>query len=71
MLLADYDSNMRLMNEADFYIYARTLGMYHVNVIYVGPGSMDYQSQQMEFLWVRWYDIAETRFSGWKNSRLD
>ena len=71
MLLADYDSNTRLTNEADFYKYACTLGTYHVNVIYVGPGSVDYRSQRMEFLWVRWYDVAETRLSGWKNSRLD
>jgi hypothetical protein len=37
------------------YRYAKVLGIYHANVVYVGPGMMDYQPRRMEFLWVRWY----------------
>ena len=37
------------------YAYARVLGIYHVNVIYVGSGVEDYSAQRMEFLWVRWF----------------
>lgn len=71
MLLANTDPNTGLTNKADFYRYAHVLGTYHINVLYVGPGSVDYQSQRMEFLWVWWYDIAEIGLSGWNNSRLD
>lgn len=71
MLLASSDSSVRLTNEAEFYRYARVLGVFHVNVIYVGPGSVGHQSQRLEFLWVRWYHINGSRTSGWKHSRLD
>jgi hypothetical protein len=37
------------------YRYARVLGTYHVNIIYIGPGMVGHQSHRMEFLWVRWY----------------
>ena len=53
MLLAGSDLDTRLTNEAEFYRYACVVGTFHVNVIYVGPGSVDYWSQRMEFLWVR------------------
>jgi hypothetical protein len=52
------------------YKYARVLGIYHANVIYVGPGIPDYQSRRMEFLWVRWYRNTGTIVNGW-NDRLD
>ena len=71
MLLAGSDPDTRLTNEVKFYRYARVLGTFHVNVIYVGPGSVDYQPQRMEFLWIRWYEDAGIGTSGWKNSRLD
>jgi hypothetical protein len=38
------------------YDYACVLGIYHVNVIYTGPGMLDYRARQMEFLWVRRYE---------------
>lgn len=37
------------------YLYARVLGIYHVNATYVGPGMVDYRSHRIDFLWVRWY----------------
>ena len=71
MLLAGSDSCTRLTSDTEFYRYAHALGMFHVNVIYMGPGSMNYQSQQMEFLWVRWYRITGSSTTGRKYSRLD
>src|SRR5277367_911382 len=35
------------------YSYARVLGIYHVNIIYLGSGSSGYHTRRMEFLWVR------------------
>lgn len=37
------------------YIYAKVLGIFHANVIYTGPGMVDYSPTRMNFLWVRWY----------------
>ncbi|KAG2053095.1 hypothetical protein BDR06DRAFT_997279 [Suillus hirtellus] len=44
------------------YLYARVLGIYHVNVSYISPGMINYDSQQINFLWVHWYqhiDVGE------------
>lgn len=50
--------------------YARVIGIYHANVIFIGNGNADYQPRRMEFLWVRWY-----HFNGmpceWRQKRLD
>ncbi|EGN92222.1 hypothetical protein SERLA73DRAFT_66101 [Serpula lacrymans var. lacrymans S7.3] len=35
--------------------YAKVLGIYHSNVIYVGPGMVNYQAHRIYFVWVRWY----------------
>ena len=55
------------------YEYARVIGIYHVNVIYAGPGMLDYRARRLDFLWVRWYenlnDIPAQQ--GWKNAQLD
>lgn len=55
---------------ADKFKYARVLGVYHANVVYVGPGMLDYQPHRMEFLWVRWYENVGMR-SGWGAQKLD
>lgn len=52
------------------YMYARVLGVYHVNAVYTGPGSQDYQPRQLEFLWVRWFRPTELA-GGWSSQRLD
>ena len=44
--------------------YARVLGIFHANVIYAGPGSRDYQARQMEFLWVRWFELTKPAKDG-------
>jgi hypothetical protein len=51
--------------------YGRVLGVYHVNVVYVGPGMRDYQPLRMEFLWVRWYRNMGIVETGWQDSSLD
>ena len=52
------------------YRYARVLGIYHVDVVYIGPEMLDYQPIHMEFLWVRWYSDVEKGFS-WNALKLD
>jgi hypothetical protein len=45
------------------YIYARVLGIYHVNATYIGPDMIDYRSYRIDFLWVRWYQYMGHRSS--------
>lgn len=55
------------------YEYARVIGIYHVNVIYTGPGMLDYRARRVSFLWVRWYENLDDipAQQGWKNAQLD
>ena len=53
------------------FMYARVLGIYHANVIYIGEGMVDYQARRVEFLWVRWFEYDGTRSIEWKDLRLD
>ena len=52
------------------FCYGRVLGIYHANVIYVGPGLKDYQPRRIEFLWVRWFEVLD-RSAGWDHAALD
>lgn len=38
------------------FLYARVIGIYHVNVVYTGPGMVNYNPTRFDFLWVRWYE---------------
>lgn len=71
MLLAGCDPSAKPANEVEFFKYARVLGTFHANVVYIGPGSVGYQFQRVEFLWVRWYEIIGAETTGWAHSRLD
>ena len=67
--------NIMLLSQADGpethpFCYARVLGIYHANIIYTGPNSRDYQSQRIEFLWVRWFKVLD-QLSGWEQLALD
>jgi hypothetical protein len=57
------------------YLYARVLGIYHANIIYVGPGMVDYNPRRLDFLWVRWYqhweEADDSDVMGWKAHHLD
>ncbi|KAH7916940.1 hypothetical protein BV22DRAFT_968511, partial [Leucogyrophana mollusca] len=51
--------------------YARVLGIYHLNVIYTGPDTLDYQPRRMEVLWVRWFEVVDEIPAGWEAHGLD
>lgn len=51
------------------FMYARVLGIFHVNVAYIGPGMIDYRYRRLEFLWVRWFELEEE--GDWRRSKLD
>ncbi|KZP06410.1 hypothetical protein FIBSPDRAFT_764436 [Athelia psychrophila] len=56
------------------YLYARVIGIFHVNVTYTGSRTMqvDYAPRRMEVLWVRWYELDPKATAGsWLSSRLD
>ncbi|KJA21682.1 hypothetical protein HYPSUDRAFT_111821, partial [Hypholoma sublateritium FD-334 SS-4] len=58
------------------YLYGRVIGIYHVNVIYTGPGTKGYEAMRFDFLHVRWLqlDFAQSpgrRKCGWTSLRLD
>lgn len=40
------------------FLYARVLGIYHVNVVYTGPGMVSYEPMKFNFLWVRWFNVS-------------
>jgi hypothetical protein len=70
MVLADRDESQSSGSHHPFN-YARVLGIFHVNVVIVGPGMVNYQPQRMDFLWVRWYREVETIQAGWDTQKLD
>lgn len=37
------------------FLYARVIGIYHANIVYTGPGMLNYNPTRFDFLWVRWY----------------
>jgi hypothetical protein len=47
------------LGDEGHYVYARVLGIYHVNVVYNGPGSSDMKTRRFDVLWVRWYDSSK------------
>ncbi|KAF9235723.1 hypothetical protein BU15DRAFT_51036, partial [Melanogaster broomeanus] len=52
------------------FCYAHILGIYHANVIYTGPGSRNYQSRCIEFLWVHWFEVLDQPL-GWEHLALN
>jgi hypothetical protein len=60
------------VNDSDhLFKYGQVLGIYHVNVVYTGPGMVDYKPFRMEFLWVCWYQIQDGLPGGWQCWQLD
>lgn len=55
------------------FCYARVLGVFHANILYTGPGSRDFRSRRVEFLWVQWFEILQDRSAslGWDQHSLD
>jgi hypothetical protein len=63
-------SDTDIEDQGHRYLYGKVLGIYHVNVIYIGKGMIDYTPLRMEFLWIRWYEPINQR-STWETSSLD
>jgi hypothetical protein len=73
MLLANFDDTEAEPSpdsESHRFLYARVLGIYHVNVIYTGPGMLDYRPRRLDFLWVRNFQYVG-RSRGWEDCTLD
>jgi hypothetical protein len=68
MLLSNDDDDD---DESHPFRYARVLGVYHVNVVYTGPGMLDYVARRMDFLWVRWFQYSTIHSAQWADYRLD
>jgi hypothetical protein len=41
------------------FCYARILGIFHANIVYIGEGIRDFCPRRLDFLWVRWYTIED------------
>lgn len=52
------------------FLYARVLGIFHTNVVYLGSRMQDYQTRRLEFLWVRWFQPSFLPGS-WDSRHLD
>lgn len=54
------------------FIYARVLGVYHANVVYIGPGMKGYEPICFDFLHIRWFRLnGIVPSSAWDHRRLD
>ncbi len=42
------------------FLYARVIGVYHINVVYIGVGMKDYNPMRFDFLHVRWFQLDST-----------
>jgi hypothetical protein len=73
MLLADDAEGSDSVNSSNphHFLYARVLGIYHVNAIYTGPGMHDFEARRFDFLWVQWFEVVNPGSSGWRTSKLD
>jgi hypothetical protein len=52
------------------FLYARVLGIYHVNTIYTGEDMLDYRPRRVDFLWVRWFEYGGKSIM-WEDRNLD
>ena len=53
------------------YMYARVLRIFHCNVIYTGPGSVDFRPRRMDFLFVRYYSTLPGQGDLWARGELE
>jgi hypothetical protein len=57
--------------DGDFpYWFGRIVGIFHADVVHLGPASKSLGPQHMEFLWVRWFGRDLSWRSGFKAKRL-
>ncbi|KAI0310372.1 hypothetical protein OF83DRAFT_1178618 [Amylostereum chailletii] len=71
MLLASAANNEDRSPWLAPYCYAHVLRIYHANIIYTYPDTLDYGSRRVDFLWVRWYEQeAFTASNAWPRKAL-
>ena len=51
------------------YLYARVLGIFHVNAIYTGGTTPDYNPTRFDLLWVRWFHTISP--GSWQTQKLE
>lgn len=71
LLASDSEHDRAGSNSEHPFLYARVLGIYHVNVAYATMGMHDYITRRLDFVWVRWYEYVGTRSFCWADCRLD
>ncbi|KAF6758419.1 hypothetical protein DFP72DRAFT_1065105 [Ephemerocybe angulata] len=65
-------SNRTTPLDAPKFVYGRLLGIFHVNVIYAGPGMLDYRKRRFDVVWVRWYTPVGSEVDlPWSSKSLD
>ena len=69
MILNPEKSMMTTPSEAHPFWYAKVLGIFHTNVVYMGQGNHDLHSRRMEFLWVQWHELKKV--GSWIPLQLD
>ena len=70
MLLASNPDDTEGFSPHHPFLYARVLGIYHVNVVYAGTGMHNYVTRRLDFVWVRWYEYVGTDLR-WNDRHLD
>ncbi|KAI0054779.1 hypothetical protein BV25DRAFT_1816540 [Artomyces pyxidatus] len=68
MVLAQNDTDS--IGPVHHFWFARVLGIYHANVIYTGPGTLDYSARRTYFLFVRWFQLTGDPLD-WEECELD
>jgi hypothetical protein len=71
MLLANDVGSNDSSSSAHCFLYAQVIGTYHENIIYVGPGMLDYQPRCVDLLWVQWFKLVNPVSPGWSTLKLD
>jgi hypothetical protein len=51
--------------------YARVIGIYHANIVYTGPGMINYEPRRMEFIFIRWYEHQGILPTTWDSLTLE
>lgn len=75
MLLSNPANSLPTTSNHQF-LYGRVIGIYHVNVIYSGPGMVGYEPMRFDILRIRWFqlDLVKPQIRGrpgWDSLRLD
>ena len=52
---AEEEENEGTTGSTHKFNYGRIIGVYHVNVVFLGKGSLDSRHRRFDILWVRWF----------------